>query len=155
MRTQANCSYNWNFIKRGADSVVANASDWNAGAPGWLPGRSRPDVFGITANGHRLTSLNCAAGRAQCYTPCTLKCLVSYIKSSPLSHSQLYHDTPVVLCVYLMANYFNALQTSKESRKRRKKTPPPSSLRSPMPPSWNLTSYERRWRVCCIVVTSL
>ena len=40
------------------------APDWHAGGPGLIPGRSRPDIFGIKANGQRLTSLNCAAGRA-------------------------------------------------------------------------------------------
>ena len=31
---------------------------------GYVPGRSTPDLFGIKANGQRLTLLNCAAGRA-------------------------------------------------------------------------------------------
>ena len=95
--------------------------------PGYIPGRSRPDILGIKANGHRLTLLKYAAGRAVLlglYTPRTLPCLVTYINSCRISHRLLYHTTTVFFCLYLMENMQAQMQTSNERRRRTDESDP-------------------------------
>ena len=129
-QTHLICSYTWNFITR--QRRVRRAGFNTRGR------RSRPDIFHIKIDGQRLILLNRIG--AICHTHLH----GSYIKSTRMSLTPLYHNNTVVLCLYMMKHTHAAqVHTLKENR-RRKKTPPPSLPRSTTSPSWNLTSPERK-----------
>ena len=117
---------------------MVSAPDWHAGSLGLIPGRSRPDIFGLNSNGQRLTLLNCAAGRAVLYTPCKLIGMPRSLHKNFPNVAQAavgYHNTTVVLCVDLMAKYASASTDIERKKMKTGKKRFPSSIRSPMLPS--------------------
>ena len=81
--------------------------------------------------------------------------LASYIKSTRMSHRPFYHNTTVVICVYLIARYVKQVHILKERKKKIEESPPPSLPRSTASPSWNLTWPEMARLSYCRDVTVL
>ncbi len=121
---------------------MVSTSDWNAGGPVLIPGRSRLVILGVKKNsGRRLTLLNCVADHVMLCV--THFCLVR--KKYP-------NVAQVGLCVHLRAKHASASADLKE--RRRRKRSPPVRLDQRCRHLLNLVSQKRRWRVCRIVVTS-
>ena len=105
-----------------------------------MRGRSRPDIFAMKIDGHRLTLLNLIGAIRHGHWH------VSYIKSTRMTHSTLHHNKTVVLYVYMMTTYTSARAGIERMKKNPHESalPPPSLTRSTASPSWILTSPQTK-----------